>query len=248
MIRELLTPIKTESLKEVFISRFEGLILSGRFSIGQKLPSERELALQLCVSRPVVHEGLVDLAAKGLISMKPRAGAVVNDFRREGSITLLNSLLNYHQGRLSPEILQGMMDMRRLIEIETSRLAAKNRTGDHLSQLKKLLQEEAAANAGKIENIMELDYCFHHLIAMASGNVIYPLFLNSLKEVYSNLSGVFFSDRTVISAVFSFHKDMFDAIKKKDKKKSASVMKQILDHGEERLKAALKNNSALHSR
>ena len=240
MMKELLTPLKTESLKEVFISRFEGLILSGRLSIGQKLPSERELALQLGVSRPVVHEGLVDLAAKGLISMRPRAGAVVNDFRREGSITLLNSLLNYHQGSLSPEILQGMMDMRSLIEIETARLAAKNRTEDHLNQFKELLQEEAVAYEGRIECITELDFRFHHLIAMASGNVIYPLFLNSLKEVYTNLSGAFFSDRTVTSVVFGFHKDMFEAIKKKDKQKSASVMKQILDHGEGRLKAALK--------
>jgi GntR family transcriptional regulator, transcriptional repressor for pyruvate dehydrogenase complex len=240
MMRELLTPLKTESLKEVFISRFEGLILSGRLSMGQKLPSERELALQLGVSRPVVHEGLVDLATKGLISMKPRAGAVVNDFRREGSITLLNSLLNYHQGSLSPEILQGMMDMRRLIETETARLAARNRTGDHLSQFRELLQEESAAHFGKTECITDLDFRFHHLVAMASGNVIYPLFLNSLEEVYTNLSGVFFSDRTVLSAVFGFHKGMFEAIRKNDEKKSASIMKQILDHGEERLKAALK--------
>jgi len=63
-MQELLKPIRTESLKDVFISRFEELILSGSFPVGQKLPSERELALQLGVSRPVVHEGLVDLAAK----------------------------------------------------------------------------------------------------------------------------------------------------------------------------------------
>ncbi|MFA6032330.1 MAG: GntR family transcriptional regulator, partial [Myxococcota bacterium] len=91
---ELLAPLKAESLKEVFISRFEGLILSGQLATGQKLPSERELAMTLGVSRPVVHEGLVDLAAKGLVSMKPRVGAFVNDFRREGSITLLSSLLD----------------------------------------------------------------------------------------------------------------------------------------------------------
>ena len=70
----LLKPIRTESLKELFIRRFEELILSGKFPIGQKLPSERELALQLNVSRPVVHEGLVDLAAKGLVTMIPRVG------------------------------------------------------------------------------------------------------------------------------------------------------------------------------
>jgi GntR family transcriptional regulator, transcriptional repressor for pyruvate dehydrogenase complex len=239
-MRELLRPLKTESLKEVFISRFEGLILSGRLSIGQKLPSERELALQLGVSRPVVHEGLVDLASKGLVSMKPRVGAVVNDFRREGSITLLNSLLNYHQGRISPEILQGMIDMRRLIEMETARLAALNRTQEHLTELVKLAEEESHIKPGDIDVLTETDFRFHHLIAMASSNVIYPLFLNSLKEVYTNLSGAFFGDGSVAPVVFGLHARMLKAIEKKDAKASVIIMKQILDHGEERLKAALK--------
>ncbi|MBW1983231.1 MAG: FadR family transcriptional regulator, partial [Deltaproteobacteria bacterium] len=95
-MQELLKPIKSESLKEIFISRFENLILSGKLSIGQKLPSERELAIQLGVSRPVVHEGLVDLASKGLITLTPRIGTVVNDYRTEGSLTMLTSLFNYH--------------------------------------------------------------------------------------------------------------------------------------------------------
>ena len=43
----MLTPLQSPSLKDVFIERFEDLILSGKLRIGQKLPSERELALQL---------------------------------------------------------------------------------------------------------------------------------------------------------------------------------------------------------
>ncbi|HEY9161660.1 MAG TPA: FadR/GntR family transcriptional regulator [Desulfomonilia bacterium] len=239
-MKELLKPLKTESLKEVFISRFEGLILSGRLSMGQKLPSERELALQLGVSRPVVHEGLVDLATKGLVSMKPRAGAVVNDFRREGSITLLNSLLNYHQGRISPEILEGMMEMRKLIEMETARLAAVYRTDEQLSELIEHVRNESRIMPSDIDALTEADFRFHHLIALASSNVIYPLFLNSLKEVYTNLSGVFFGGGSVAEVVFDLHARMLKAIGKKDADAAVKVMKRILDHGEERLKAALK--------
>jgi DNA-binding FadR family transcriptional regulator len=239
-MKELLTPLKTESLKEVFISRFEGLILSGKFSIGQKLPSERELAMQLGVSRPVVHEGLVDLASKGLVSLKPRVGAVVSDYRREGSITILNSLLNYHQGRLSPEILMGMMDMRRLLEVETSRLAALNRTAGQVAELRGLVEEWSLVNKKDVDKMTELDFRFHHLIAMASGNVIYPLFLNSLKDVYTNLSNEFFADTGMATFVSGLHAKMLNAVDKMDAKASVKIMKEILDHGEERLKAALK--------
>jgi len=127
-MQELLKPIRTESLKDVFINRFEKLILSGTFPVGQKLPSERELALQLGVSRPVVHEGLLDLAAKGLVTLIPRVGTIVNDYRKEGSLSLLTSLVNYHQGDLEPELLTSLLEMRFLFEVETARLTALNRT------------------------------------------------------------------------------------------------------------------------
>ena len=138
-MQELLKPIKNESLKDIFVARFEELILSGKLSVGQKLPSERELALQLAVSRPVVHEGLVDLAAKGLVSMKPRVGTVVNDYRKEGSLPLLNSLVNYQRGRLDAELLNNLLAMRMLFEVETARLAALNRRTKHLQAFDAIL-------------------------------------------------------------------------------------------------------------
>ena len=101
-MREMLQPLRAASLKDVFIERLEELILSGKVSMGEKLPSERALALQLGVSRPVVHSGLVELAARGLVTLTPRVGAVVNDYRRQGSLALLNSLISYRRGALDP--------------------------------------------------------------------------------------------------------------------------------------------------
>ena len=65
MTEKILEPITTESLKQVFVAKFEELILSGKISIGEMLPSERELAAQLKISRPVVHEGLIELSLWG---------------------------------------------------------------------------------------------------------------------------------------------------------------------------------------
>ena len=140
-MQEHLKPIRTESLKDVFINRFEELILSGTFPVGQKLPSERELALQLGVSRPIVHEGLVDLAAKGLVNLIPRVGTIVNDYRKEGSLSLLTSLVNYLQGDLEPELLTSLLEMRLLFEVETARLTALNRTQEQLESIYVLLRE-----------------------------------------------------------------------------------------------------------
>ncbi len=234
-MQELLKPIRTESLKDVFIKRFEELILSGKFPVGQKLPPERELALQLGVSRPIVHEGLVDLAAKGLITLIPRVGTIVNDFRKEGSLSLLTSLVNYHQGYLEPGLLASLLEMRLLFEVETARLAAANRSQEQLDSICTLLQDEDRISHHDVEGIRELDFDFHHLIALASGNHIYPLLLNSFKHCYLNLAGQFFSDPTVVPVVFDFHKKMVKAIKDKNERSAAGIMRRMLAHGAEHL-------------
>jgi GntR family transcriptional regulator, transcriptional repressor for pyruvate dehydrogenase complex len=235
MLEQLLEPIKTDSLKDVFVIRFEELILSGKFKIGQKLPSERELALQLGVSRPVVHEGLVELASRSLVSLKPRIGAVVNDYRKEGSITLLSSLIQYQKGKLEPQLMESLLQMRMLMETEFTILAAQNRTKEQIREFHQILQREESTDYRNIQSITDLDFEFHLLIAIASGNTVYPLLLNSFRQVYTNLSGQFFKDSLVVNVVRKYHCDLVRALEAKDAKKAVSIMKTLLRHGEKYL-------------
>jgi len=235
-MQELLAPIQSPSLKDVFIERFEILILSGQFKIGQKLPSERELALRLGVSRPVVHNGLVDLEAKGLISLTPRVGAVVNDYRREGSLALLNSLVAYQQGRLEPDLQESLLDMRRLFETETARLAALHREEAHLSALGAVISREVRVPGHDVSRLTALDFEFHHTLALASGNRIYPLLLNSFKQVYLNLAAQFFEESDVVNTVHAFHREMHRAVEHRDPAAAAGVMERLLAHGAEHLR------------
>ncbi|PKL40475.1 MAG: hypothetical protein CVV44_02410 [Spirochaetae bacterium HGW-Spirochaetae-1] len=237
MLEHILEPLKADSLKDVFVTRFEELILSGKLKIGEKLPSERELAVQLGVSRPVVHEGLIELASRGLVSMKPRAGAVVNDYRREGSLTLLSSLIQYHKGKLEPHLFDSMLQMRSLLETEFARLAAENRTADQMKELNDILKIEASINYKNTEIVTNLDFEFHLLVSLATGNAIYPLILNSFRKIYTNLSGQFFKDHEVIMRVHGFHRDMVQALELHDTKKAVSVMRSMLAHGEKHLRS-----------
>ena len=236
MMLDGLYPVKTDSLKEVCIKRFEGLILSGAFKSGEKLPPERELAKRLGVSRPVVHEALVDIAAKGLVTITPRKGTMVNDFRCQGSVSLLISLLEYQDGKLDSKLLDGLLNMRLLVEIENARLAARNRTAAQVEEFNQLLRQEAAADPADIEKITGLDFEFHLILAIATDNLLYPLLLNSFQPVYTNLSGQFFQDQTVVNIVFGFHKKIVAAIADQNEKRAADWMHQMLSHGEDRLR------------
>lgn len=238
-MQKLLEPLKTESLVDIFIRRFEELILSGRISIGDKLPSERELAVQLGVSRSVVHEGLIELESRGLVRMKPRSGSVVNDYRRNGSLTLLNSLVRYSRGTLGPDLLESMLNMRMLFESETAALAAVNRMDEHIAELKNIVSLEKRTDRSEIDKISSLDFEFHLLVAISSGNLVYPLILNSFKEVYTNLTREFFSESSLVDFVFDHHEKLLRAIEKKDEKASVRIMKAIIAHGEAHLKKSL---------
>ncbi|MBL0716383.1 MAG: FadR family transcriptional regulator [Desulfosarcina sp.] len=234
-MQELLAPLQNPSLKDVFIERFEELILSGQLKIGQKLPSERELALQLGVSRPVVHNGLVDLEAKGLVTLIPRVGAVVNDYRREGSLALLNSLVTYQKGRLETELQTSLLDVRRIFEVETARLAALHREDAHLNALQEVLEEEMQIRREAVARIAALDFRFHHLLTLASGNRIYPLLINSFKPVYLNLVAQFFQNPAVVKTVHAFHRKLFQAIDNRDEAAAVAVMQRMLLHGADHL-------------
>ena len=235
----MLQPLRTSSLKDVFIERFEELIISGKIAMGQKLPSERALALQLGVSRPVVHEGLVDLAARGLVTMKPRVGAVVSDYRRHGSLAVLDSLISYRRGAVDGGLLDGLLSLRRLVEAETARLAARKRTTDDLNQLGQILTREAEVNERDIDALVDVDFDFHHGVALASGNPIYPMFVKSFEPAAKNLAGQFFAVKAVAPTVFGFHRNLVEAVASGDEDRAASTMVELLRHGRTVLRKAL---------
>lgn len=229
-----LEPLQVQSLKAACIQKLENLILSGELQIGEKLPSERKLADMLNISRPVLHESLVDLESKGLVAILPRRGVFVSDYRREGSCAIIKSLLNYNGGALDDELIQSLLEMRLLVETENARMAAQNRTQKHLSEMKAILEEETALDRADIGHLTELDFSLHQLVAIASGNRMYPLIINSFKQVYTMLTGRFFSayhNSPVIDEVFVYHHQLIDAIHKKDGYLAFNSMKAMLEHG-----------------
>ena len=232
-------PLKIQSLKDACVSRLEQLILSGGLKIGEQLPSERDFALRIGVSRPVLHAALVDLDSKGLVKIIPRRGVFVSDFRRSGSTAILGSLIAYHAGNLDPALTRSLIEMRLLVETETARLAALNRTEQQLVKFRSLLDQEAEAACGDPQTLTDLDFSFHLSIAIVSGNLVYPLIINSFKGVYTHLTGGFFSrygGTAVAEAVRQFHIQIVAAFECREAGSAVTTMMAMLNHGAAYLK------------
>lgn len=241
-----LKPLQVESLKEACINRLEELILSGELKAGERLPSERDFALRLGVSRPVLHEALVDLAAKGLVSILPRRGVVVNDYRQSGSMSILSSLLTYHNGEFDPQLTSSLFAMRLLVEKETARLAALQATHEQLALLNNFLNNESQTDRSDLNALVKLDFDFHLQIAIASKNHIYPLILNSFIGVYTHFTSEFFDHcrfTPVLDEVYAFHSQLVSAIERRQPQEAVQIMSDLLDHGEQHLFKTLGNRS-----
>jgi len=235
----VIEPIQVQSLKEACIARLEKMILSGELKIRERLPSERDFAAQLNVSRPVLHQALVDLDAKGLVQIIPRRGVFISDYRRDGSLAMLSSLLSYHNGKLAPDFGQSMLDMRMLVETETAQLASQNRTDQHLVEFQTILEKELDVADSDPQALTDLDFAFHLAIAIASGNLVYPLIINSFKGVYTSLTGEFFRKyigTKVVQEVHQYHKELIDAFTNQDRDSAVQTMIEMLKHGEGYLK------------
>ncbi len=76
-------PMRRQSLADRLAEDVANLILAGRFTSGETLPSETELASQYGVSRAVVRGATQQLAARGLVEVRQGKGVFVTESQRE---------------------------------------------------------------------------------------------------------------------------------------------------------------------
>lgn len=176
------TEIVAPTVKELFIRRIEDSILSGELSVGERLPSERELAEQMRISKTAVHSGIAEMARKGFLEVVPRKGVFVGDFANKGSLEALVSIMQHNGGQLDRRNVRSMLEMRYAIERVCLVRILEQRDPAVLERLEQIVcmaEQEAGAIPVRCSRLAELYHTFHHLICAASGNTIAPLILNA---------------------------------------------------------------------
>lgn len=171
--------ISSPSLKDLFIEQLEHLILSGKLKIGERLPSERQLAESMQVSRAVVNGGISELEKRGFLEVKPRSGTYVADYRRKGTVDTLISIMNYNGGHLRNEEIRSILEVRESLDILTVRLCVKRLTEEDVECLHQLAQNIRLSES--VRDAAEAAFAFEHEFALLSGNVLIPLIYRSFR-------------------------------------------------------------------
>ena len=167
------------SLKDLFVQKLQGMILSGELAKGQKLPPERELCQQMGVSRAVVNAGITELARQGFLEVQPRQGAFVADYRRDGNMETLMAIMEYNGGMLGREEIRSILEVRWGLEQMTLHRVIANASDVDLEKLGKFV--DALGEKPSPAQAAEIAFAFHHEMTLMGGNHILPLIYTSFK-------------------------------------------------------------------
>lgn len=184
------------------------------------LPPERDLALKLGVSRPVVREATKRLELQGLLEVKHGVGTRVVD--------KLHKPLNGSLALLIPddkERLRQLVQVRFMLEPENARLAAQHASAGQIRGLRLALKQ--LADAPDFEAAVVADMTFHREVAAASGNQIATLLLHSLSELIQT-SLVRGYSRTSTDNAVRQHGVVLRAIEARDPSAAAKAMREHL--------------------
>ena len=140
------------------------MVVSGGLSPGDRLPPERELVQLLGVSRTVVREALNLLEARGIVSIEHGRGAVVSDGSTSAVRDTLGMLL-----RMRAEVLWELLEMRQVLEVEVSGLAAERAGAEDVTAMRAQL-DRMRALIDTPEGYVDADVEFHALLARGARN------------------------------------------------------------------------------
>lgn len=151
--------IEPRRLYRQIADQIRGLIRSGEFTAGHRLPPERDLARQLGVSRPSVREALIALEVEGLVEVRIGSGIYV----------LAPGLQSRPADDEAPAGPFELLRARYVVEAECAALAAKSAKRQQVAAIEQALDEMERENAAGRQPLAS-DRLFHLRIAEATGN------------------------------------------------------------------------------
>jgi GntR family transcriptional regulator, hexuronate regulon transcriptional repressor len=194
-------------------------LAQGKYAVGDRLPAERELAVEHEVSRPTVREAIIALEVQGLVDVRVGSGAYVKRLPGKGDVPGFNvSAFELTEARL-------------IFEGEAAALAATQITDEELAELEGRIRDIADENqrAGGTE---QADRAFHLAIARATRNTA---IFNTIEELWnlradSPESALLYEKaRTAnIKPVVDEHSAILDALRARDPKAARTAMRTHL--------------------
>jgi len=234
--------IDSEKLSKSVVRQVEQLILRGILRPGERLPSERELAEKLSVSRPSLREALSELQDAGLLTSRAGAGVFVAEVLGSAFSPALMRLFAMHD-----EAVYDYLAFRKDLEGLAAERAARVGSNTDLKVINAIYTKmEAAQSKRSSEEEARLDAQFHMSICEAGHNVVMLHMMRSMYELLQ--TGVFynrqatFRQRSGRSELLDQHRVINEALQARDPEAARAAVHKHLDFVAAVLKAQERAN------
>ncbi|OOF59588.1 fatty acid metabolism transcriptional regulator FadR [Rodentibacter genomosp. 2] len=163
-------------------------IWSNVFPAGKNLPSERDLADKIGVTRTTLREVLQRLARDGWLTIQHGKPTKVNNIWDTANPSIIETLITLDQNS-APLIIDNMLSLRSKMSEFYIYEAVKNSP-----QQSAMLFSELSELKNSAEDYTEFDYRIFRQFTVLAKKPFYRLIFNSLKGVYQKIGLLFFSD------------------------------------------------------
>ncbi len=169
-------------IADVVAGELETRILEGSLKPGDRLPAERELAVELGVSRPSLREAIQKLVSKGMLVTRHGGGTVVTDHLDAPFVDPWQQMLSAH-----PMLHTDLLEFRHMLESQAAGLAAERATAADIERLDAAMAALDAVDVVDIDSntlsYVDADVAFHQVVAEAAHNVLIGHLTASLLRV-----------------------------------------------------------------
>jgi len=197
-------------------------ILNGDYPPGTILPSERELAVKLGVTRPTLRETLQRLERDGWLTIQQGKSTRVNDYWRDGGLNVLNALVRYAE-KLSPDFIPNLLQVRLALAPEYTRQAVENSP----AQVSKCL-EDSTTLIDTPQEYASFDWHLHYSLTIASGNPIFTLILNGFAGFYEQMASIYFMHSDSRKASREYYQSLSDATLRNDSIEAENITRIMM--------------------
>jgi GntR family transcriptional repressor for pyruvate dehydrogenase complex len=227
------TPVKSDfeiirrnKVYEEVAKQIERLILK-KLKPGDKLPSERELAEILQVSRSSIRDAIRGLELIGLVEPRQGSGTIVREVSAEALANPFASALKQRQ-----ELVSELLDFRKMLEPPLAARAATHASPEEIAEMEEILQrQQKKQDVGDVAIAEDAE--FHYSVALASGNSVVLKVIDTIMDLLRDTRerSLQVEGRSLKSLVG--HRRILSAIKRHDAEAAKAAMRRHIEDVEE---------------
>jgi GntR family transcriptional regulator, transcriptional repressor for pyruvate dehydrogenase complex len=216
--------IRRNAVANEAIEVIKDMIVRGEIGAGQRLPSERDLAVSLGVSRPSLREAIRALIALNILESRHGEGTFVSSLEPE----LLSEPIDFVL-QVNSDALFSLFEARRVLEAGIAALAAERATDLELAELDDFAKL-GSTRLDDPEAFIEHDVEYHARLRASARSPVLASLLSSVSALSIASRRVTAQDASIRARALADHLAMVKALKSRDPRAASDLMVAHLEH------------------